>query len=216
MFPAKDQGCKEGAKVAEIPRFSDTDIYSTLAAVMAKRRKFVSESPSSFRHCGRILHKRHVAAPGSARAHVPGMTKPGKGGSPFLSSTRYVDRLRKRESDFHVGGMTVSGLAGTSDRPDRIRRCRRFHCRLSRHFDREALWERDSFTWRHSERGAVVRLREELAKYVSIDKTVLSWKRNAAQCGYYVRGTDKKRQYLWRVKWNFPCREGGFLPRYYR
>lgn len=72
--------------------------------------------------------------PGSARAHVPGMTKARKGkggacveGACLLSSARYVDRLRKRESDFHGKRMGFSELKGTSDQPDRIRR--RFHSR---------------------------------------------------------------------------------------
>lgn len=65
---------------------------SAMATASSERRKFISESlPSpSLRNCGRILHKRHVGALGSARTHVTSMTKSREANATISFASRRV------------------------------------------------------------------------------------------------------------------------------
>jgi len=138
---------------AEIPRFSNW-VYSISAKAAQWNAGNSYRNLQPLRHCDWILHKRHVGAPGSARAHVPDITKARKGKGarwgkrpPF---PRYVGRLRKRESDFHGKRMGFFGA-------ERYFRSARSDPSFpfSMYWPRGFVRARFSFTWQHSERGLV-------------------------------------------------------------
>lgn len=103
LFTSLRRKRREGNFAAEIPRFSNWRYRRCRNAGNSYRNLHLFPPP--LYNCGRILHKRHVGAPGSARTHVLSMTKSREREwhGFFRFSASYVGRLRKRESDFLEG-----------------------------------------------------------------------------------------------------------------
>lgn len=68
----------KGARGISRPKFLVSRIGDIGDVGTPEIRIGISTFPTPPYNCGRILHKRHVGAPESARTHVPSMTKSGK------------------------------------------------------------------------------------------------------------------------------------------